>query len=149
MKEFAEGFVEAAHAAESRCDGDLRHGHRGFVDQLLGEEHSAGLGDGEGRRAEVLKEESAKLAFAEAEALCELLYGGFVAVECAGVDQRQRARDGRGGASPRGEMGSRFRAAAEAWAESCFLCCGGRAEEPAVLKLRRARRADGPAIDAG
>ena len=56
MKEILKCLVESAHAAESGCEGDLSHGHSGLVDELFGEEHSAGLGYCDGRGAEVLKE---------------------------------------------------------------------------------------------
>ena len=40
-----ECFVESPDAAEPGCEGDFRHGHLGFVDELLGKEDAAGLRD--------------------------------------------------------------------------------------------------------
>src|SRR5579872_546184 len=38
VKEFSKGFVEATYAAESSSQGNLRHGHAGFVNELLRKE---------------------------------------------------------------------------------------------------------------
>ena len=42
-----EGVVEAADAAEAGGHGDRGHGQARFVEKLLGEEHAAGLRDGQ------------------------------------------------------------------------------------------------------
>src|SRR5215831_6082308 len=47
-------LVESADAAEARSEGDLGHGERRLVNELLREQHAAGLGDGTRGSAEVL-----------------------------------------------------------------------------------------------
>ena len=56
VEEILECFVESPDASESGCEGDFGHGHPGFVDELLGEEHAAGLRDGDGGGSEMLVE---------------------------------------------------------------------------------------------
>jgi hypothetical protein len=56
VEEMPERFVEAPDAAESGCEGDFGHGHLGFVDELLGEEDTAGLRYSDWGGSEVLME---------------------------------------------------------------------------------------------
>jgi hypothetical protein len=63
----------------------------GFVNELLGEEDAAGLRDGDGRGSEVLMEEPAELAFADAEAFGQGFHGCAFAVEGAVGDESQCA----------------------------------------------------------
>jgi hypothetical protein len=114
MKEVAKRFIEASHAGESGSKGDVRHGHTGFVNQVLGEEHSASLRDGNGGSAEVLKKQPAQVALAKAEALGKFLDGGVIAVKSAIADEGEGARNRIRSALPAGEFRSRFRPAAEA-----------------------------------
>src|SRR5206468_3055213 len=92
LKEIAKCLIEAAHTAESGSERDVRHRHRGFVDQLFREENAAGLCHGDWRSAKVLKKEPAKLALTQTESLCEFLDTGSVAVERSCVDERERSR---------------------------------------------------------
>jgi hypothetical protein len=121
MEESPDGFIEAAYAAESRGDGDLRHRHPGLVDQLLGEEDAPGLRNGDRGSAKVLEEEATKLAFAQTKSLREYFYTGFFAVERPVVDESQRARNGVRSAAPKGKMRSCFGTAAKTWAKACVL----------------------------
>ncbi len=149
VEEVVEGFVEAAEAAESGGQRDFGHGHAGFVDELLGEEDAAGLGDRDGRGAEMLVEEAAELALAEAEAGGEGFDGGGRAVEGAVGDEGECAGDGIRSAAPGGELGCGLGPAAEAGTEAGFLRGGCGGEEAAVLRPGGAGGTDGAAIDAG
>ena len=72
-----------------------------------------------GEAPEVLAEQAAQLALADAEALGQ----GFdvAVVQRAGLDQRQRAGDGVGGAAPGAEVGRGLRAAAQAGPKARLL----------------------------
>jgi hypothetical protein len=119
------------------------------VDELLGEEDAAGLRYGDGGCSEMLVEEPAELAFADAEAFGESFYGCAVAVEGAVGDESEGAGDGVGGSAPGGEVGGGFGAATEAGTEAGLLCGGGGGEEADVFVFRGACGADGTAVDAG
>ncbi len=62
----AKDFVESSDAPESCCQGDFRHRHLGFMDELLGEKNAASLGDGNRRCSQVLQEEPPQLALPQA-----------------------------------------------------------------------------------
>ena len=128
-----EGLVEPPHAAKSCREGDLGHRQGRFVDELLGEQDPAGLGDGDRRGAEVLVKEAPQLALADAQAFGQIIDARLV--ERAKLDQGERAGDGVGGATPGAEIGSGFRAAAQAGAEPCLLGGGGGGIEGHVLAL--------------
>ena len=145
----AEGLVEPAHAAEPRGERDLRHGHARLVDELLREQHAAGLRDRDGGRAQVLLEQPAELATADAQPVGQRVDPRLAAVQAAVGDERQRARDGVRGAPPGREVGRRLRAAAQARTEPRLLRGRGRREEAAVLELGAAGGTDRPAVDAG
>ena len=83
-------------------------GRRRFVDELLGEEDPAGLGDGDRRGTEMLVKEAPQLALADAQAFGQIIDARLV--ERAKLDQGERAGDGVGGATPGAEIGSGFRA---------------------------------------
>ena len=117
------------------------------MDQLLGEQHPAGLGDGDRRGAEVALEQATQLPLAHAEAVGKALHVG--AVQGAGLDQREGARDGVGGSLPGGKVRRGLRAAAQAGSEPGRLSRRRGGEEGDVLGLGDARRADRPAVDAG
>ena len=106
-----------------------------------------GLGDRDGRCAEVLGEEPSQVTLADSEAARENVDGAFI--EGALADQPNGARDRCRRALPGGRPWRRFRAAAQAWPEAGLL--GGRRarHEQAILESGRARRADRPAIDSG
>ncbi len=145
--ELLEGLVEAPHAAEARRHRDLRHRQPGLLDQLLGEQHAAGLGDRDRRGAEVLAEQPPQLPLADAQPVGQAV--DVRLVERAGLDQAERAGDRVRGAAPGGEVRRGLRPAAQAGAEAGALCRRGGRVEAHVLALRGARRADRPAVDAG
>jgi hypothetical protein len=146
MKEGAESLIEAAHAAESRSEGDVRHGHSGFVNEMFGKEHSSSLRDGNRRGAEVLKKKSAQVPLAESEALGKFLDRGSFAVEGSVIDEGEGARNRIRSTLPRSKFRGGFRPAAKAGTKARFLGRGGRTKETAILRLRRTRRTDGPAV---
>lgn len=87
MEKLLKRLMKTADAAEAGGEGNVRHGHAGLVDELFGKQHAPGLGHGDGRRAEVLKEQSSELAFAHPEPFGELLYGRFLSIECSLLNQ--------------------------------------------------------------
>jgi hypothetical protein len=100
VEEMLERLVEAPQAAESGCECDFGHRHSGFVYELLGEENAAGLRDGDWGSSEMLMEEPAELAFADAEAFGQGFHGSMVAVKGAVGDESQGAGDGVGSSTP-------------------------------------------------
>jgi hypothetical protein len=149
MEEMLEGFVESPDAAKTGGEGDFGHGHSGFVDELLGEENAAGLRYGDGRGSQMLMEEAAELALADAEAFGECFYGCAVAVEGAVGDEGEGAGDGVRGSTPGGEIGGCLGSAAQAGAETGLLRGRSGGEETSVFVFRGAGWTDGPAVDAG
>src|SRR4051812_36326339 len=95
----------------------------------------------------MLAEQPAQLPGADTEPVTQAL--DVVVVEPTGLDQRERARNGVGGAAPERKLGRNFRPATQAWAEAGFLRRRGRRIERDIFELRRARRADRPAVDSG
>ena len=95
----------------------------------------------------MLVEEPAQVARANAEARGEVVDVTAIPVEGAGIDQAQRAGDGRRRAKPRRRAGRGLRAAAPAGAEPRLLRGRRAGEEAGVLELRRSRGTDGPAVD--
>lgn len=84
-----EGLVESADAAEAGGHRHCRHGQASLMDQLLGQQHPAGLRHGHRRGAEMLAEQAAQLPFADAQPAGETLdIGG---VQRAGLDQGEGA----------------------------------------------------------
>ena len=147
--ECEEGVVETADAAEARGHGDGGHGEARFVQKLLGEEHAAGLRDGQWRGTDVLIEQAAELALADAERGREPLDRRTRAVERALGDASHRAAHRVCSATPCRRVRRDLRAAAEAGAEAGLLCSGGGWKEAAVLAHRCARGTDRTAVDAG
>jgi hypothetical protein len=84
-----EGLVEAADAAEAGGHRHLGHGQASLMDQLLGQQHPAGLRHRHRRGAEMLAEQAAQLPFADAQPVGEALDIGRV--QRAGLDQGERA----------------------------------------------------------
>ena len=93
MEEVAKGLVESPKAAESCGHCNLCHGHAGFVDELLREENTPCLGNGDGGRSEVLEKEPPELALAQAKALCQFFHAVPFSIECAFCDESQGPRD--------------------------------------------------------
>src|SRR6267142_3362962 len=94
-------------------------------------------------------EQPTELAAANAQPFGQPFDVGLLAVQRAVGDQRQRAAYRVGGAAPEGEVGGDLRPTAQAGTEARLLGGRRRGEEPAVLELGRAGRADRPAVDAG
>jgi hypothetical protein len=67
MKEIPKRLIEPPHAAESRCERDFNHGHPSFMNELLREKDAAGLCHCNGRRPQMLYEQSPELASAYAK----------------------------------------------------------------------------------
>jgi len=145
----AEGFVEPADAAEPRGQCHLRHRQMGIVQELLCEQHATGLGDGNGRGAEVTLEQSAKLPGADPQAIRQPLDVGLLAIERAFGNQRQGATDRVGAAAPKGEVGRDLRPAAQARPEAGLLGRRRRRVEATILETRHASRAYRPAVYLG
>ena len=102
------------------------------MDQLLGQQHAAGLGDGDGRGAQVLAELSPQLARADAGPGGQRVQ--VAVVQRAQLDQLQRARHA-GGQPRRGAGGGRdFRAAAQAGMEAGLLRGRGRGVEDDIAR---------------
>ena len=141
----AEHLVETPDAAETRRHRDVHHREPGFVNELLGEQYAAGLRHRDRRCAQVLVEQTSELPLAEAQARGERVHAGVV--QCAELDQRQRARHAVRRAVPGGQLRRRLGTAAQAGTEPRRLRGGGGPEEPHVLTLRRSRRADRTAVD--
>jgi hypothetical protein len=97
---------------------------------------------------DVLIEEAAELALAHAQAVGEPLDRCAGAVECALCDARHGATDGACGAAPCRRLRRCFRTATEAGAEAGLLCRRSAHKKTAMLTHRRARGADGAAVDA-
>ena len=149
VEEVLERLVEAPHAAEPRCQGDLGHRQAGVMDQLLREQDASSLGHRHRRGSEVLHEQASEMARADAESLGERIDAGLLAVEGAVGDQREAARHRVRRAVPGAEVRCGLGSAAEAGAEARRLGSGGGGVEPAILEPGGPRRADRPAIDPG
>ena len=70
--------IEAPHTAEARRKADARHGQLRFVDQLLGKVQTLRVGDSQHRHAQMLLEQSGKLAFADVQCGCQGRYASLV-----------------------------------------------------------------------
>src|SRR6267378_7719 len=142
-------LIESPQAAEARRHGHVSHRHPRLMDKLLREQYSPRLCHGNRRRSEMLKEEASQLAFAQAQASGQFFNAVSVAIESALGDQGQSAGNRIRSPAPRSEIGGGFRPAAKTGTKPCVLGGRSRAEETAVGKLNRARRAYGAAVDAG
>lgn len=65
MKKSLKYFIEPAQAAKSRCQGDLRHRHSCFVNELLREQNASCLSHRYRRCSEMLLKQAAKLALTD------------------------------------------------------------------------------------
>ncbi len=139
--------VEPAEASESRCERHLVEAERGLVEELLGEMNAARERDLERRRADVLSEEPAQMAARDPEAVRQPF--DSLAVQSTLADEPQRAGNDPRRSVPGGRSGSGFGPAAQTGAETRGFRGGRRRKIPHVLVLRRARRADRTAVDAG
>ena len=94
MEKAAKRLIESPQAAETGGHRHFRHGHAGIVDQLLGEEYSPRLCDGDGRRSEMLKKKPPELTLPHAESGCEVVDAVAIAVEAAFCNESKSPRDG-------------------------------------------------------
>ena len=137
--------VEAPEAAKAGRGGDVDHREVGLVEELLREMDAPRAGDRERRGSELVDEEPAQVAPADAEARGEIVDPG--AVEAALVDEAEGARDGGVGAEAPGRAGRGLGATAAAGPESGGLRGRRAGEESDVLPARKAGRAAGPAVN--
>ena len=93
-----DGVVEAPNAREAGRVRDLGHRQRALLEELAGEVRASRLRDRLRRRADVRREEPAKVARADAEPLGERLEAEVVGV--ARLDEAERPRHGGGRARP-------------------------------------------------
>jgi hypothetical protein len=100
MEEFSKYFVEPPQAAEARRQGNFRHGHVRFMDEVLGEKDPPRLGHGNWRSSQVLQKQSPQLALANAKAFCKRIHAFTLAIEGTLSDERQRAGDSVGRSTP-------------------------------------------------
>jgi len=145
-KQRQESFVESADAAEPCGEGDLGHRQMGFVDELLGEQNAAGLGNSDRRCAKMLAEEAPELPLTHTQSTSQGINTSLV--QGAELNQRQGARYGIRRAAPRAEVGRGFRPAPQTWAKACLLRSRRRGVECHILRPRRPRWTDGAAVDA-
>ncbi len=97
----------------------------------------------------MLPKEPPQLTAADAKPIAKRLHPVHPVVERAVGNERQRTRDGAGGAAPAGELGGALGPAAEARPEAGVLRGGGRRKEAAVLEPGGSCRADRAAVDPG
>jgi hypothetical protein len=70
------------------------------MDEVLGEKHTPGLCDSNGRRSEMLKKQSPELTFANAKTLGKCFHRFTFAIEGTVGDERERAGDSVGSSTP-------------------------------------------------
>jgi len=116
------------------------------VDELLGEQDAACLGDGHRRCAKMLPEEAPELPITHTETTGKIFDAGLV--QGPQLDQGQSARDGIRRAAPCPHVRRRLRPTAQARAKTGFLSRRCRGEENHVLGSGRPSRADRTAINA-
>jgi hypothetical protein len=80
----------------------MHYRQAGVLDQLLRQQYSAGLRDGDRRSAEVLPEQASQLTPAHTQPGCPRLDVSLI--ERAGFDQSQSARNRIGASAPDGEV---------------------------------------------
>ncbi len=118
-----------------------------FMNELLGQQQTAGLRNGEGRCAEMPTKQPAELPLTQAQTLSER--GDRRAIERAFFHEGQCARDRIRRAAPGRKLRRDFRPAAQAWPKAGRLRRGRGRKEGDILPLRSRCRADRAAIDAG
>src|SRR5205814_110515 len=107
---------ELPQAPVAALECDLRRGQRGRLEQEARLVRATGGGDGDRRRAEMVREEPAQLPFADPETARER--GDVAVVQGPAFDQAQRARDGRRGSHPARRAGRGFWTATQARPEA-------------------------------
>ncbi len=143
----AHGGVELAHAREPGGERDVGEAEVGGLDQHPRDLGASGTGQGQRTGAELGGEHPAEVARRVADPLREPV--DAVAVDDAVGDQPHRAAGDVGGDVPVGAAGRRVGQAPLARAVAGGLRRGRRGVEGHVGERRRARRARGPAVDAG
>jgi hypothetical protein len=119
------------------------------MNELLRKEHPPGLSYNDGRCSQMLQKEPAQLAFANSKTIGKLFYTALLSIQSAFADQSERTRNGIRSPSPRCELRSGLRTAAETGTITCFLSTSGRTIKRTVLILRSASGANRPAVDSG
>ena len=143
----AHGVVEAAKAGETRGERHLGHRERRLVDHLLGEEDAPRPRDRKRRYADVPVEQAPEMTATDPETPGQLLDAG--AVERPVGDQGEGARYRARRAAPGGKFRRDLGPAAQTRPEPGRVRRRRAGQEQAVLDLRRARRANRPAVDTG
>src|ERR1700684_3833790 len=116
MIRLLDGRVESPDATEAGSKGELRHRQGSFVDQFFGEVQTTGLSYRNRRGAEVLEEQAAKMARANAQAAGKRCHA--TAVQTVLADQLQRPRDRIASACPGWSSRRAFRAAPQTRSKS-------------------------------
>jgi hypothetical protein len=139
--------IEAAHAAESGRERNVRDWQARLVEQPLREMQAPRLGHSQRRRAHVLTEQSPEMTRTDAEAFGEQIHGR--PIHKAFVDEPQRAADDRRGAEPGRRARRGFGPAPQARTEAGFRRGGRGRVIPDVRVLRAPDGANRPAVDPG
>ena len=71
MEEIAKYFIESPQTAKAGRQRNLCHGHIGFVDQLLGEQHTPRLRDRNRRRSKMLSKQPPQMPLADSQPLSQ------------------------------------------------------------------------------
>src|SRR3954470_3444163 len=143
----AHGLVELPEGAGTPREGGRRRGRIGALEKQPRLVRPSRSRDGEGRGAEVVREQATQLPLSNAESGRERADGAVV--ESARLDEPQGARNGGGRPHPARRSRRRLGAAAQAGPEARPFGRGGAREEDDVLAQRRPCRADWTAIDPG
>src|SRR5215472_2582964 len=107
MIEIVDSGIESANAAESRGEGNLTHRQASFIDELLDEMETAGLGDRERSRSQMSQEQAAKMARPDTYSFCKTFHS-FV-TEAAFTDETQSSRNRVRSSQPGWSSGRAFR----------------------------------------
>ena len=118
------------------------------MNELLGKKHAPRLRNRDRRGSKMLEKQSPQLAFPQTKSFRQFLYTCSVTIKRSIGDQRECPGDSIRSSAPRGHIRSGLRPASQARTEPRFLRRRRRTKKAAVSKLRRARRANRPAIDA-
>src|ERR1700690_709722 len=146
MVDLADAGVESAYATETRSEGNLTHRETGLVDELLRKVQTARLSYGQRCRAQVLKEQAAKMARADAQAFGKNFY--TTVFQAAFADQPQSSRNGVWSSQPRRSSRRALRPATQAGTKASVRGGSGSQKVTAVFLFCRTGGADRAAIDA-
>src|SRR5258707_8835666 len=91
MIDLADRGIESPYATEPRSQGDFIHWESGLVNELFGKVQTPGVTYSTGRCSQVAQEQTAKMARANSQALCETFDSPVV--ECALINEPQCARN--------------------------------------------------------